>query len=836
MAVKALADQQIQGRASIVAVGGSDNPFQPFGTDPIAIAEAIQSVYSDDGVLVLMDLGSAVISGQVALDLLDPAQRVHVRLSSGPFVEGAMAAAVQASIGMSLDAVAREAEEAMQAKAVVLHDWDEAALDFHPASLLDVKGDPAKHTASADVIVVNPAGLHFGPAARFIQAAAQFHAEVHVTNLTTGAGPAPASRFNRLLSLGIEKDHCIRIEAMGPDADEVVDLLVKQITHDIGGAGEEKLPIFGVDIPPIEGNGAARLHGLPASPGVAIGVAFVWQRPQDFISLPNDLATGMAGNPAYEWERFTQSQKSALAQIDGLVEQVRATMGEDQAVIFRAHALLLQDRDFLDEVRTAIDSGQRAEIAVRQTVLQAISRFRQMSGSVFQQRAADLEDVGSRLLRLLGEQTPPTYEFPENAILIADDLLPSQTAMLDRSRVLGICTSSGGPTSHSVILARSMGIPAVVGIGSMLLELVTPGATVALDGANGVVIVEPDAATVELFTVAQRKANAVRAEAWLRAQQLTRTQDGVRIEVAANLGSASDLAMALEAGAEAVGLLRTEFLFQDRSTAPDEEEQTAIYSQVAGGLGARRLVIRTLDIGGDKPAPYLQLPTELNPFLGWRAIRISLAMPDFFKIQLRALMRSAAVADNLHIMFPMISTIDELLRVQALMAAAASELAATGLPFRADVPFGVMIETPAAVEMAEQLAQLVDFFSIGTNDLTQYTFAADRSNERVAGLHDPLHPALLRQIDRTLRAAHAHGRWVGLCGEMAADPLAIPILLGLGLDEFSMAPSRVPLAKQTIAQLTMPAARRLAQKALQCHDGASVRKLVRDTMEGMNVL
>jgi len=834
-AVKALADQQIQGRASIVAVGGSDNPFQPFGTDPIAITEAIQSVYSDDGVLVLMDLGSAVISGQVALDLLEPVQRAHVRLSSGPFVEGAMAAAVQASIGMSLDAVVREAEEAMQAKAVVLHDLVETADDLQPVRLPQPTETLATRTASADVIVVNAAGLHFGPAARFIQTAAQFRAEVSVTNLTTDAGPAPASRFNRLLSLGIEKDHLIRIEATGADADEVVDVLVRQVAHDIGGAGDEDASLLGMPVSPVEGRGAALLHGMPASPGVAIGVAVVLARSQDLLQGAINAETTMAGGVDHEWARFEQSQQRALAHINELVEQVRTTLGEDQAVIFRAHALLLQDRDFLSEVRAAIESGQCAEAAVRETVLRWINRFRQMSGSVFQQRAADVEDVGGRLLHLLAAHAPPSAELPENAIIVADDLLPSQTATLDRRRVLAFCTSGGGPTAHSVILARSMGIPAVVGVGAMLLELASPGAPIALDGASGVVIIEPDAATVDMYTAAQAEAAAARAAAWAQAQRLTRTYDGVRVEVAANLGAASDLALALEAGAETVGLLRTEFLFQDRKTAPDEEEQTAIYSEVAAKLGERRVVIRTLDIGGDKPAPYLPLPAESNPFLGWRAIRVSLAMPDFFKTQLRALMR-AAVAGNIHIMFPMISTVDEILRAQALMATAASELAAAGAPFRADVPVGIMIETPAAVEMADRLAQLVDFFSIGTNDLTQYTFAADRANERVASLHDPLHPALLRQIDRTLRAAHMYVRWVGLCGELAADPLAIPILLGLGLDEFSMAPSSIPLAKQTIARLTMPVARRLAQKALQLNDGASVRELVRKTLEGIDTV
>lgn len=831
-AVKSLADQQIQGRATIVAVGGSDNPHQPFGTDPIAIAEAIHSVCGEDGVLVLMDLGSAVISGQVALDLLRPEERARVQLSVGPFVEGAMAAAVQASIGMSLAAVAREAAEARRAKDAVLHTREDAA-EPRPsgrgATLTHEPIDPSQHTAGADVIVVNPAGLHFGPAARFIQTAAQFHADVHVTDLTTGVGPAPASRFNQLIALGIEKDHCIRIEAIGQDADEAVNTLVRQIAHDIGG---ETAPVTPPPTAPqLEGNGAALLTGLAASPGVAIGRAVILTDQQDPLQEDDDNETEV--DPAWELARFSQAHRSALAQLDDLTEQVSATLGEEHGVIFRAHTLLLQDRDFLAEVRGAIGRGHTATTAVRHAVHRWAERFRHMSGSVFQQRAVDVEDIGRRLLHLLrNDAQPPLDDLPPDALIVATDLLPSQTATLDRSRVIGFCTAGGGPNAHTAILARSMGIPAVVGVGATLLAAVTPGATVALDGAHGIVIIEPDAATTAAYTQAQAAATTARTTAWSAAQRLTRTHDGVRVEVVANLSAAADAALALDAGAEGVGLLRTEFLFQDRLTPPSEDEQTEIYRAVASAIGARRLIIRTLDIGGDKPAPYLALPKEANPFLGWRAIRISLAMPELFKAQLRALMR-AAVDGDIHVMFPMIDTLDEILRAQALMAAAAGELANAGVDFRADLPVGIMIETPAAVTMADRMASLVDFFSIGTNDLTQYTFAADRTNQHVAALNDPLHPAVLRQLDAVLRAAHGHGRWVGLCGEVAADPLAIPILLGLGLDEFSMAPASIPTAKQLITRLTMPVTRRLAQKALQLNDGESVRVLVRETLGGI---
>lgn len=828
-AVKALADQQIQGRVQIVAVGGSDNPHQPFGTDPVAIAEAIHSVCGEDGVLVLMDLGSAIISGQVALDLLPEEERARVRLSVGPFVEGAMAAAVQASIGMGLDAVAREAAEARRAKDAVLN--ARAVEAAAPVAAPSAAEDHALHTAGADVIVVNPAGLHFGPAARFIQTAARFHADVRVTDLTTGAGPALASRFNQLLALGIEKDHCIRIEATGQDADEAVNTLVRQVAHDLGGEGAAASPAPAT--PLIEGKGEAVFLGLAASPGVAIGRAVLLAEPQDILHVENEADQEAERDPAAELARFTQAQQLALAQLHDLTAQVSATLGEEQGLIFRAHTLLLQDRDFLAEVRRAIHAGQTATTAVRRAVRRWADRFRQMSGSVFQQRAVDVEDIGRRLLLLLQNDAPSTsLDLPPDALIVARDLLPSQTATLDRSRVIGLCTADGGPNAHTAILARSMGIPAVVGVGEAVLATVRPGMTVALDGAHGIVIAEPDIATAQAYTQAHASARAARATAWAAAQHLTRTHDGIRVEVVANLGAVADAAVALEAGAEGVGLLRTEFLFQDRLTPPSEEEQTQIYRTLARTLGTRRLIIRTLDIGGDKPAPYLALPKEPNPFLGWRAIRILLAMPDLFKTQLRALMR-AAVDGNLHIIIPMVATLDEILRVQALMAAAAAELAASNADFRADPPMGVMIETPAAVLMADRIAPLVDFFSIGTNDLTQYTFAADRTNQHVAALNDPLHPALLRQIDAVLRAAHAHGRWVGLCGEMAADLLAIPILLGLGLDEFSMAPASIPAAKHLIAQLTMPAARRLAQKALQQNDGASVRTLVRETLGGI---
>lgn len=818
-AVKALADQQIQGRATIVAVGGSDNPFQPFGTDPVAIADAIREVDEGDGVLVLMDLGSAVISGRVALDLLEPERAGRVRLSVGPFIEGAMTAAVQASIGLDLASVAQEAEDAMRAKRAVLLQEDSAPAS--PATEADPGG-----FASAEVTVLDPAGLHFGPAARFVQTVAQHKATVTVSNLTTGAGPADGTRFNQLLGLGVQHGHRVRIAASGADADAVVRALAEQVSQHAMDLPRLASILLDAVYPPLPAQGTAEMRGLPASPGLAVGAAWRLRLPAD--PLRNALPPLEQMDAAAEWQRLEQAMSLTVLQLEELAEQVQEMLGEQQADIFRAHELMLADEDLRRDLYTQVEAlGASAEAAVQHTFVQAAQRYRRQTGDLFQQRALDVEDVGRRLLRILAGEQEHTVELPPDTILVADDLLPSQTAGLDRSRLLGLCTAAGSPHSHTAILARSMGIPAVVGLGAGLLQAVETGHLLAVDGANGLVVVQPDAATIEAYRAAQATLGEERLATWRLAQRPAATRDGLRIEVVANLSYAADLDLALAAGADGVGLLRTEFLFQDRATPPAEEEQYDLYRHVAQQLGARPLVIRTLDIGGDKPAPYLPLPHEANPFLGWRAIRISLALGDFFLAQLRALLR-AAMHGNVHILLPMVSTLNEVQHVQVLLDLAAADLAQEGLPHRRDVPLGIMVEVPSAVQLVDQLAPVVDFFSIGTNDLTQYTFAADRTNERVAALADALHPAILRQIDSVIRVAHAHGKWCGLCGELAGDADAIPVLLGLGLDEFSMTPTRIPAAKQLINHLAMPVVRRLAQRALNAANGDAVRGLVRE--------
>jgi phosphoenolpyruvate-protein phosphotransferase len=538
-------------------------------------------------------------------------------------------------------------------------------------------------------------------------------------------------------------------------------------------------------------------------------------------------------DPIAEWLRYEAAAGQARAELDDLAKRMASELGQQQARIFQAHALVLEDEDLAAAVRTAIEAQRlNAEAAMNDVYEAEADRLQGMAGQLFQERAADLRDVAARVLRILRGGKETAFVLPDDAVIVADDLAPSQTAALDRSKVAGFCTALGGPTAHTAILARSMGIPAVVGLGAEALAHLASGMPVAIDGSAGAVILEPDAETTRAFRAQRADSVAARQVAFASAQGQARTRDGRKVEVVANLATAADAREALAAGAEGVGLLRTEFLFQDRIDPPGEEEQYQAYRQVAEIMDGRPVVIRTLDIGGDKPAPYLQLPAEANPFLGWRAIRISLSMPVFFKAQLRAILR-AAVHGKLHVMFPMIATVDEVIQAQALLAEAAAELRSAGVPHEPRILAGIMVEIPSAAWIADHLAPLVDFFSIGTNDLTQYTFAADRGNARVAQIGDPLHPAVLRQIARVIDAAHAAGKWVGLCGELAGKPDGIPILLGLGLDEFSMSAASIPDAKALLAKLTVDDARLFAQRVLDLPDAGAVRQAARSYIDAL---
>jgi phosphoenolpyruvate-protein phosphotransferase len=564
-----------------------------------------------------------------------------------------------------------------------------------------------------------------------------------------------------------------------------------------------------------------QLKGIPASPGLVAGPVFI---PAEGAA---PAERGRVGSVQEEWQRLEEARGKVIARLSELQTRAAGRVGAADAEIFEAQALMLEDPELLAQAHRRLEAASiSAESAWQAAVDEFARQVEDLPDEYLRARAADLRDVGRRVLRhLQGVRDEAFSALQTPSVILARDLAPADTVELAPGIALAFCTAEGGPTSHTAILAKAMGIPAIVGLGAEVLS-VPNGSQVLVDGAQGLLTVQPDADTRQAFSVAQQKRSVRTDEEKRQAASPAITLDGRQVEVVANIGRVEEASNAIQQGAEGVGLLRTEFLYLDRAQAPSEDEQAEAYRAILAQMGSRPVVARTLDVGGDKPLAYLPMDPEANPFLGWRAIRLCLDRPDFFKIQLRALWR-ASPAGNLRIMFPMIATLDEVRRAKALLEEARREVQARGMPTAAGVQVGIMVEIPAVAVMAEAFAREVDFFSVGTNDLTQYTFAAERTNPHVARLGDPCHPAILRQIQHVIEAGHKAGIWVGVCGELAGDTDAIPVLLGLGLDEFSMAPASIPHAKAVLRTWGVDTARQIAAAALQMESAEAVRSYVR---------
>ena len=554
------------------------------------------------------------------------------------------------------------------------------------------------------------------------------------------------------------------------------------------------------------------LKGIPASEGIAIGPAFC-HRP-----LQLEIPSRSPGSIQDELRRFQSACEQAGQELESLKTSVLARSDAETAAIFDAHKLMVTDPMLFDAVQSRLEAGQIIERAVRDASQELAAMLGAMQDELFAAREADMRDVGRRLLRiLLGISDTSVDKLDSPAVIVAYDLTPSDTVSLRSEFTLGFCTAGGGLTSHVAILARTLGLPAVVGLGKKALDQISDGTKLVLDGTGGSVILDPDRVTLERYEAAGAKASARLATMQVTSFKNAVTADGRRVEVGANIGDTDSAGEAVRFGAEGVGLLRTEFLYLQNTRPPTEEQQMAAYKSVFDALGNRPVIVRTLDIGGDKPPAYLKFDAELNPFLGWRAI-------------LRA-----AVGFHPLIMFPMISSVEELRAARDVLAEVRAELDSAGLDYAHHVPVGIMVETPAAAMLTDFLALECDFFSLGTNDLTQYTLAVDRTNERVAKLFQPLHPAVLRLIKRTIDTAHQHGKWVGMCGELAGMQKAIPILLGLGLDELSMAPRSIPDAKWLIGQFTDARAREIAEQAMNKATAAEIEDFMLGVLEEFRV-
>lgn len=572
------------------------------------------------------------------------------------------------------------------------------------------------------------------------------------------------------------------------------------------------------------------LNGIPASQGVAIGPVFRYE------GVEFEVVCRQIEDADAEWARLKAAIATARQELEALGEKTAEEVGEKEAAIFEAHLMMLNDPELLRTVQSTIRTEKiNAESALERATEQYAQALEAMDDEYLRARAVDVRDVANRVIRiLLGLEAASASDLAQPSIVVARDLTPSDTAMLDKAYVLGFLTAEGGATSHTAILARTLGLPAVLGVGETALN-VTSDDVVIVDGDEGVAHIAPDAQTQLLYERKQDTLAEVRAWTQTHALEPAITEDGQRVEVVANIGTVSDAHAALTRGAEGVGLLRTEFLYLERPDLPTEDEQADVYAEITDVFEGDPVILRTLDIGGDKELPCLDLPQEMNPFLGVRALRLGLARPEeVFKPQLRAVLR-AATHRNLKVMFPMVATVGEVREARALLDECRAELVAEGVTVPDDFEVGIMIEIPAAALMADHLAAEVDFFSIGTNDLTQYTMAADRTNADVSYLMNGLEPAVLRLVKMVIDAAHAQDKWVGMCGELAGEPLAIPILLGLGLDEFSMSPPAIPIAKQIIRALSYETTQEVARRALQLESAEAVADFVKSEVAAVDV-
>ncbi|WP_207883500.1 phosphoenolpyruvate--protein phosphotransferase [Pseudomonas sp. 30_B] len=675
---------------------------------------------------------------------------------------------------------------------------------------------------SVRVALANPHGLHARPSQVLMLLAREFEGEIRVRIAEADSAPVSIRSLSKLLSLGARRGQVLEFFAEPDIAEralESVRLAVEQ------GLGEEVEPLPEAPEPVVETvevetcsapEAGSRLQAIAASPGIASGPAYLQvERHFQFAERGESVEI--------ERQRLGEASAAISAEIEALVQRTQVKAIRD---IFVTHQALLEDPELADEVQSRLAEGASAEAAWSQVIERVASEQEALRDALLAERAADLRDVGRRVLaRLCGAQTAAAPEQPY--ILVMDEVGPSDVARLDRERVAGILTARGGATSHSAIIARALGIPALVGAGAAVLAL-EPGTILLLDGDHGELRVSPSAESLAEAERQrdQRRRRAERAEAHRHEPAITR--DGHAVEVCANLGDTSGAAAAVEQGAEGVGLLRTEFVFMDNPQAPDEATQEAEYRRVLDALGGRPLVARTLDVGGDKPLPYWPIPKEENPYLGVRGVRLTLQRPQIFQTQLRALLRAAA-GRPLRIMFPMVGQVEEWRQARDLTRQLCAELGGEH-----DLQLGIMIEVPSAALLAPVLAREVDFFSVGTNDLTQYTLAIDRGHPTLSAQADGLHPAVLQLIDMTVRAAHAHGKWVGVCGELAADAQAVPLLVGLGVDELSVSARSIPLVKARVRELDLPMACELAQAALALGSAAEVRERVAQALPEVN--
>jgi phosphoenolpyruvate-protein phosphotransferase/dihydroxyacetone kinase phosphotransfer subunit len=769
---------------SIVCTGGVGEHREELGTDAIEIQEAIASVYSQDGVLVLMDMGSAILSAETAKDLLDPEIQEKVVLTSAPLVEGGIAAGVQAQLGASIADVAKAARESLLPK------------QDHVQDCTEQETQPAVTPAGAeilDVTIENEHGLHLRPAATLIKTLAGFPGEVLIENRSASRGPVAAKSLVDVTRLQIRQGDSVRFSISSPTPQPLIASILSMVAdqfgespHQLPRAAEEsvKTRIFGV------------------SRGIAIG------RPLFLSSIPARIPTYKPqtdSDVTSEISRLHSALHASADEFNGRLNRLRNSLRASDLEIFEAQRMILEDPTILQEVERKIRKDHLNSATAWHMVLAHHAADQEKADDpYFRARAADLREVEriglSQLVDTKDSPGFPDKPFVDAQILVCDELTPSLAEKVHRLGISGVIELQGGTTSHGAILARALNLPAIGGAQG-LQEKIRSAETVAINGAEGSLWIDPPSDILMGLISARQLEDSQLEEALLQCNQTAVTKDGASILVAANAGSAQDVLSAQRYGAQSIGLFRSEFLFQHFNHEPDEEEQLNAYRDALGIDGNALLVtVRLLDVGGDKPLKFLRSPNEANPFLGVRGTRLLFANPGFFRTHLSVLLRLAGSVP-LQLLVPMVTDVSEILGLKRLLDEVAHELKNNQIPHRWPIPLGIMIETPAAALLIDRFLPHVDFVSIGTNDLTQYVLCAERGNAALSAFSDSLHPAVVRICGQVIQRSTEYGVKASVCGEMASDPEAIPILLGLGLREFSVTASAIPGTKSLIRKL-----------------------------------
>lgn len=822
-AARGLVTQMVGEDFPIAVAAGVGEGFAEIGTDAVHIYEVLQPFCEGDGAVVVMDLGSAVLSAQTALELLE-AEGIEnvtdkVRLLPAPFIEAAVAASVQANTGADIDTVISEAMSALQAKASQL-DWpmDQSPLTSTGGSSDGLAGSEGP-AVIVETVIANPHGLHARPAAVLVQAMSGLTGTFTATNETSGRGPGSLCSLTQVSLLQARKGDLLRFTLRGEDSDAAADRLRSLIADYFGEADEvaadrhglatddpvDSIVDDGIDVP------------VGASEGIALGPVMALR---DAMPEPRDRPAGSVS------DELSQLDK-ALASV---AEDMRHPTGLDAktAAIFAAQALMLQDPALLDPVRARIQQGGVSALSAwRQESLAVADAYTAMEDAYFKARAADLRDIAARVSRVLAGEADKIVLAPNPpAILLTDELLPSEAMACQPGAVLGVLAQHGSPTAHAAILMRTLGIPMVVGADAVDSATVEEA---GFDGATGEVWVDPSEAERRELLRRQTLLSAHRQACDAARHEPAATTDGYAVEILANIGSVRDAEAATRNGAEGVGLLRTEFVYLPYQTMPSEDDQHAALSAVLAPLGGGPVVVRTPDIGADKPAPFMPMHSEQNPFLGVRGIRLSLRKKEFFASNLRAILR-AGVGRELWIMIPMVSLPSEMLEAREMLEQAHADLTAKDVEHVWPVRLGMMVEVPAAAVMADRFAEHADFFSIGTNDLVQYVLAAERGNGDLTAWQDAAHPSVLRVVRDLCVKAERYDCHVAVCGDAASDPVTAALLLGAGVESLSVRPNQIPLIKADVRTWAREDLVSLLNQAVTLNDATEVRALVTSSL------